>query len=136
MPGFRATFSRYVERMQKLSQELLSLAGEALQLPPNAFSRFVEPGGNQDRVKIVKYPVPVEGSSDQGVGPHYDGGFLTLVSTMNVMTTWVLNSAHGRYLALASITTQGAASSERFWRMDRRSTDSRYFRCQHRQRYG
>ena len=85
LPGFKATFKRYVERLQRLGQELLSLAGEALQLPPDAFSRFVEPGGNQDRMKIIKYPVPAEGSSDQGVGPHYDAGFLTLVSHVSFM---------------------------------------------------
>jgi isopenicillin N synthase-like dioxygenase len=31
-------------------------------------------------IQVVKYPVMPEGSSDQGVGPHFDGGFLTLVS--------------------------------------------------------
>lgn len=65
--------------MQKLSREILSLVAEALQLPTDAFARFFEPEGNQDRSKIVKYPVPTDDSSDQGVGPHYDGGFLTLV---------------------------------------------------------
>lgn len=79
LPGFRETFVRYVAATQKLSQDLLALVAEALSLPPNAFARFVEPGGNQDRAKIVKYPVPADDSSNQGVGPHYDGGFLTLV---------------------------------------------------------
>ncbi|KIP09459.1 hypothetical protein PHLGIDRAFT_102892 [Phlebiopsis gigantea 11061_1 CR5-6] len=98
LPNFKATFKRYVDSLQRLSQELLSLAGEALQLPQGAFSRFVEPGGNQDRVKIVKYPVPTESSSNQGVGPHYDGGFLTLLlqasphkglQVQNVSGDWV-----------------------------------------------
>jgi hypothetical protein len=31
-------------------------------------------------IKIVKYPAPVDNeASDQGVGPHYDAGFLTFV---------------------------------------------------------
>jgi isopenicillin N synthase-like dioxygenase len=81
LPGFKATFVRYISTLQKLSNDLLSLVAEALELPPNAFSRFFETGGNQDRAKIVKYPVPDDDSSNQGVGPHYDGGFLTLVST-------------------------------------------------------
>ncbi|KAG8721945.1 hypothetical protein FRC08_008641 [Ceratobasidium sp. 394] len=29
--------------------------------------------------QIVKYPVMPQGSSDQGVGPHFDGGFLTFL---------------------------------------------------------
>jgi isopenicillin N synthase-like dioxygenase len=81
LPGFKETFSTYVEQTQKLSNELLSVVAEALHMPPDAFSRFIEEGGNQDRAKIVKYPVPADESSDQGVGPHYDGGFLTLVSS-------------------------------------------------------
>ena len=31
-------------------------------------------------VQIVKYPTRDEVSSDQGVGPHFDAGFLTFVS--------------------------------------------------------
>lgn len=69
----------YVDRLQKLSYELLSLVAEALGLAPNAFNHFFEAGGNEDRAKIVKYPAPTDDSSDQGVGPHFDGGFLTLV---------------------------------------------------------
>jgi len=79
LPGFKDTFSHYVEETQKLSNELLLIVAEALHLPTDAFSRFVEEGGNQDRAKIVKYPVPADDSSDQGVGPHFDGGFLTLL---------------------------------------------------------
>ena len=60
--------------------QLLSLVAEALGLAPDAFSHFFEAGGNEDRAKIVKYPAPDDDSSDQGVGPHFDGGFLTLVS--------------------------------------------------------
>ncbi|KAI0694266.1 Clavaminate synthase-like protein [Cytidiella melzeri] len=79
LPGFKATFTAYINQTQKLSNELLLVVAEALRMPPDAFSRFVEEGGNQDRAKIVKYPVPADERSDQGVGPHYDGGFLTLL---------------------------------------------------------
>ncbi|EKM54798.1 uncharacterized protein PHACADRAFT_258905, partial [Phanerochaete carnosa HHB-10118-sp] len=68
LPGFRDTFVEYAQRLQKLSGELLGLIAEALELPPNAFARFFEPEGNQDHE-----------SSNQGVGPHYDGGFITLL---------------------------------------------------------
>ncbi|KAJ3551960.1 hypothetical protein NM688_g4409 [Phlebia brevispora] len=79
LPGFKDTYVRYVQQVNKLGDELLTLIAEALHLPSNAFSRFREPGGNQNRAKVVKYPVPEDDSSDQGVGPHFDGGFLTLL---------------------------------------------------------
>lgn len=82
-----------MEETQNLSRELLEVVAEALHVPADAFSRFVEEGGNQDRAKIVKYPVPEDDASDQGVGPHYDGGFLTLVRRVS----WVLISAKIKY---------------------------------------
>lgn len=69
----------YVEQVDRLGNELTVLIAEALHLPPDAFDRFREPGGNQHRAKVVKYPVPTDDVSDQGVGPHFDGGFLTLL---------------------------------------------------------
>ena len=80
LPGFRDAFTRYIDALQKLSYQLLSLVAEALGLAPDAFAHFFEAGGNEDRAKIVKYPAPTDDASDQGVGPHFDGGFLTLVS--------------------------------------------------------
>ncbi|KAI0088096.1 hypothetical protein BDY19DRAFT_994506 [Irpex rosettiformis] len=79
LPGFKDTFTSYVQQTQKLGEEILAVVAEALHLPPGAFSPFIEEGGNQDRAKIVKYPVPEDETSDQGVGPHYDGGLLTLL---------------------------------------------------------
>ena len=37
----------------------------------------------------MKYPVPEDDSSDQGVGPHFDGGFLTFVCSYMVSSQWV-----------------------------------------------
>ncbi|KAF7790079.1 hypothetical protein EIP86_001029 [Pleurotus ostreatoroseus] len=79
LPGFRAAYVRYVEQVDRLGNELMTLIASALHLPPDAFARFREPGGNQHRAKVVKYPVPTDAASDQGVGPHFDGGFLTLL---------------------------------------------------------
>ena len=79
IPGFRDTFVRYVEQLDALGYELVELIAEALHLAPGAFAPFMRPGGSQNRAKVVKYPVPVDSKSDQGVGPHYDGGFLTLL---------------------------------------------------------
>lgn len=96
IPGFRQTFEDYVKQCQQLANDVLSLIAESLGLPPDAFTHFFEPN-NQDRAKIVKYPAP-EGDSTQGVGPHYDSGFLTLLlqasphrglQVQNVSGEWV-----------------------------------------------
>ena len=56
-----------------------SLIAEAFGLSPSGLSPFYDtPELMQHRAKIVKYPVVTNGS-DQGVGPHYDAGFLTFV---------------------------------------------------------
>ena len=55
------------------------MVAEAFGLGSNGLSQFFDiPPLMQHRAKIVQYPV-IEGSSDQGVGPHYDPGFLTFV---------------------------------------------------------
>ena len=79
LPGFRDAYARYVRQVDDLGEELLEHIAEALHLPSGAFLRFREPGGNLNRAKVVKYPVPEDDTSDQGVGPHFDGGFLTLL---------------------------------------------------------
>ena len=48
-------------------------------MPPGGLSEFYDkPPLMQHRAKIVKYPVVQDHT--QGVGPHYDAGFLTFVS--------------------------------------------------------
>ncbi|GJE89980.1 clavaminate synthase-like protein [Phanerochaete sordida] len=96
LPGFRRSFEDYVQKCQELANDVLALVAEALGLPRDAFAHFFEEN-NQDRVKIVKYPAPT-GDSTQGVGPHYDSGFLTLLlqasphrglQVQNVSGEWV-----------------------------------------------
>lgn len=71
---------RYLDQVQELSYKFSSLIAESFGLGSDGLSQFYEtPELMQHRAKIVQYPV-VEGSSDQGVGPHYDAGFLTFVS--------------------------------------------------------
>ncbi|KAL5507575.1 hypothetical protein ACEPAH_7031 [Sanghuangporus vaninii] len=81
VPGFKATISEYYARLTDLSYELIGLLSEALGLPPDALSAYFEsPEKIQHRGKIVKYPAPEsESDSSQGVGPHFDAGFLTLL---------------------------------------------------------
>ncbi|EKM54796.1 uncharacterized protein PHACADRAFT_258899, partial [Phanerochaete carnosa HHB-10118-sp] len=96
LPGFRKTFENYIQKSQQLGNDLLPLVAESLGLPRDAFSHFFEVN-NQDRVKIVRYPSPTDDST-QGVGPHYDSGFLTLLlqasphrglQVQNVLGEWV-----------------------------------------------
>ena len=80
IPGFREVLERYLEEVQELSYKFSSFIAEAFGLGPDGLSQYYEaPELMQHRAKIVQYPV-VEGSNDQGVGPHYDAGFLTFVS--------------------------------------------------------
>ncbi|KAG6876712.1 hypothetical protein C0992_012050 [Termitomyces sp. T32_za158] len=81
IPGFRSTLERYFEQVQELSYMFISLLAEAFGLPPNALKHFYDtPEKMQHRGKIVQYPVVTDPSADdQGVGPHYDAGFLTFL---------------------------------------------------------
>jgi len=81
IPGFRDVLERYLAQVEDLSYKFNSLVAEAFGLGSDGLSQFFDiPPLMQHRAKIVQYPV-VEGSSesDQGVGPHYDAGFLTFV---------------------------------------------------------
>ena len=70
-----------MDQVTQLGYEFSSLVAEALGLPPDGLARFYDkPEHMQHWVKMAKYPA-TEGYN-QGVGPHYDGGFLTFVSTM------------------------------------------------------
>jgi isopenicillin N synthase-like dioxygenase len=99
---------RYLTAVKSLSYEFVRLVAEALGLAPDGLARFydapehmqhrskVRPPtsaaqkGYADRpatrrlpasfIQIVKYPTRDQVASEQGVGPHFDAGFLTFVS--------------------------------------------------------
>ncbi|TFL00454.1 Clavaminate synthase-like protein [Pterulicium gracile] len=78
IPGFEQVTTQYLEGVQALSYQLASLIGEALGLGPDGLSRFYDSEElMQHRAKIVKYPSSE--TYNQGVGPHYDAGFLTFL---------------------------------------------------------
>ncbi|KAI0674896.1 Clavaminate synthase-like protein [Trametes maxima] len=85
VPGFKEVYLRYLAQVEKLSYAFIGLLAEAFELSEEAFLPFFpgglkpEPGILLHRSKLVKYPARKEGESDQGVGPHYDGGFLTFL---------------------------------------------------------
>lgn len=72
-------------QVQKLADDFVRLFAEALGLPPDGLAKFYDtPEKMQHRSKLVQYPVVNERSeSDQGVGPHYDAGFVTIVSRVS-----------------------------------------------------
>jgi len=81
LPGFKETMKRYLVQVQTLSYAFVSLISEAFGLPPDALAGFYNSDElMQHRGKIVKYPtISDDAPSDQGVGPHYDAGFLTFL---------------------------------------------------------
>ncbi|RDB16343.1 hypothetical protein Hypma_003050 [Hypsizygus marmoreus] len=81
IPGFHAAFERYLTQVQALSYNFISLLSEAFGLAPDALNYFYDTDEKmQHRAKVVQYPVVTDADEDdQGVGPHYDAGFLTFL---------------------------------------------------------
>ncbi|KAK9325422.1 hypothetical protein V1517DRAFT_254241 [Lipomyces orientalis] len=74
LPGFRDTFTEYIDRMSKVSMEFTSLVAESLSLEASAFDKYFDKD-QQHKLKIVKYPdlgTLGEEATGQGVGPHKD----------------------------------------------------------------
>jgi len=71
-----------MSQVEELSYRFTEYMAQAFGLPPNGLDKFFdEPrkGVMQHRGKVVKYPPVKDGQSSQGVGPHFDGGFLTFL---------------------------------------------------------
>ncbi|KAH9998110.1 Clavaminate synthase-like protein [Russula compacta] len=80
VPGFKTTFLQYLSAVESLSYEFVGLVAEALGLSPDGLAEFYDARERmQHRAKIVKYPTRDEVASEQGVGPHWDSGFLTFL---------------------------------------------------------
>ncbi|KAF5328578.1 hypothetical protein D9619_011475 [Psilocybe cf. subviscida] len=82
LPSFRPTFESYLVQVEALSYEFALLMSEAFGLGPHGLDRFYDDMTGktmQHRAKVVKYPAVKEGEEGQGVGPHYDAGFLTFL---------------------------------------------------------
>ncbi|KAL0957124.1 hypothetical protein HGRIS_003216 [Hohenbuehelia grisea] len=78
VPGFKETMEQYLLQVQEMSYKLSELLAEALGLPKNGLSQFYDaPEFMQHRGKVVKYPP--SNAAEQGVGPHYDAGFVTIL---------------------------------------------------------
>ncbi|THU99635.1 Clavaminate synthase-like protein [Dendrothele bispora CBS 962.96] len=80
IPGFKDTFEAYLHQISELATELIRLMAEALGLSPESLSKFYDTKEKmQGLCKIVQYPISPNPSISQGVGPHYDSGFLTIL---------------------------------------------------------
>lgn len=81
MPGFKTTFERYLAAVESLSYEFVRLVAEALGLVPDGLAQFFDARERmQHHAKLLKYPTRDEAASEQGIGPHFDAGFMTFVS--------------------------------------------------------
>ncbi|KAF9875904.1 hypothetical protein CkaCkLH20_06836 [Colletotrichum karsti] len=99
LPGFRATFTDYMDRMGRISIAFTSLIAEAIRLPPDAFGKYFDEN-QQHKLKVVKYPDVGElgidagtGARGQGVGPHKD----------SMLTSYLLQASHHRGLQVQNV---------------------------------
>ncbi|KAF8149369.1 hypothetical protein B0H34DRAFT_667626 [Crassisporium funariophilum] len=98
IPGFRDVFERYLDQVENISLKFSSLIAEAFGLGTGLSQFYDTPELMQHRAKIVQYPV-VEGSSnDQGVGPHYDAGFLTFLLQASPHTGLQVQNLAGNWI--------------------------------------
>ncbi|KAJ3825043.1 hypothetical protein F5880DRAFT_1640749, partial [Lentinula raphanica] len=106
IPGFQQTMKNYLTQVAALGTTFITLIAEALSLPPDGLSRFYDtPDRMQHRGKVVQYPVPSERSvSNQGVGPHYDAGFLTIVSVTALASLQLLQASPHPGLQVQNLT--------------------------------
>jgi len=80
LPGFKATMKEYLSAVEALSYNFTQLMSESLGLGPNGLDQFFDERSKmQHRCKVVQYPSLDKVSSSQGVGPHFDAGFLTFL---------------------------------------------------------
>ncbi|KAH9035774.1 hypothetical protein EDB85DRAFT_1862721, partial [Lactarius pseudohatsudake] len=80
VPGFKTTFEWYLAAVECLSYEFVRLVAEALGLAPDVLARFFDARERmQHHAKLLKYPTRDEAASEQGIGPHFDAGFMTFL---------------------------------------------------------
>ena len=78
IPNFRETILTYQAAVTDLAIRVLHLFAEALGQPENVFDDIFLPAPQQ-LLKLVRYPGRDATESDQGVGAHKDGGFVTIL---------------------------------------------------------
>ncbi|KZS92249.1 Clavaminate synthase-like protein [Sistotremastrum niveocremeum HHB9708] len=104
LQGFRAVVTEYFDSVATLSYRFLELLSESLGLAPDALNAFLrDPVDLCHRGKLVKYPAILPGSSDQGVGPHFDAGFLTFLLQVTDQPGLQVQNHKGEWIATSPI---------------------------------
>ncbi|KAG8991504.1 hypothetical protein FRB90_001317 [Tulasnella sp. 427] len=101
LPGLKATATEYLQQLGKLGYGFMSLLAEALHLPRDVFDKFYDKPKEESQhwCKIIKYPVVTDPSQgDQGVGPHYDSSFLTLLLQASSQPGLQVQSPSGQWI--------------------------------------
>lgn len=78
LPGLRTEILQWLDTCRSVARRLLQAFMVALEQPADALDALVEAPHN-NRLKIIHYPGQTDTASHQGVGPHKDGGLLTLL---------------------------------------------------------
>ncbi|WP_331376089.1 isopenicillin N synthase family dioxygenase [Sinorhizobium chiapasense] len=78
LPELRALLLRYQAEVTRIGIDVLKAIALALGQSENAFAEIYEPQPSQ-LLKIIRYPGREAAGSDQGVGAHKDGGFVTVL---------------------------------------------------------
>ncbi|MDT3380085.1 2-oxoglutarate and iron-dependent oxygenase domain-containing protein [Labrys neptuniae] len=78
LPELRPLLLRYQAEVTRIGIDVLKAMALALGQPENAFAEIYEPSPSQ-LLKIIRYPGRDAAGSDQGVGAHKDGGFVTVL---------------------------------------------------------
>ncbi|MGR9200396.1 isopenicillin N synthase family dioxygenase [Rhizobium leguminosarum] len=78
LPQMRAVVLEWIAEVTGVGLKVLQAFSEALGQSPDVFAPIYANGPNQ-LLKIVRYPGRDQTQSDQGVGAHKDGGFVTIL---------------------------------------------------------
>lgn len=78
LPELKPLLLAYQAAVTRLGVELLEAIAVALDQPSTAFADIFAPNPSQ-LLKIIRYPGRDTADSDQGVGAHRDGGFVTVL---------------------------------------------------------
>ena len=78
LPALREAVLKWIDDVTTVGLRILQAFSEALGQKPDVFAPIYSNGPNQ-LLKIVRYPGRDQTESDQGVGAHKDGGFVTIL---------------------------------------------------------
>ncbi|WP_093235910.1 2-oxoglutarate and iron-dependent oxygenase domain-containing protein [Sinorhizobium sp. NFACC03] len=78
LPELKPAILAYIDAVTGLGIRLIEIFSEALGQQPDVFGPIYRDGPNQ-LLKIIRYPGRDKTESDQGVGAHKDGGFVTIL---------------------------------------------------------